>query len=180
MKAPERVTISMDEETARLFRKLRDELGVSQSEMMREALKFYSRHRSIFESVEDRKLYTHAEMLSAGEHVILDIDHWLLFLRFIDTHPDAEAFWEKHRDVCRAHAEQFRHRLYSADLILNRLEACNLFKLSRTSDTEYTLILSSDLSKKFVRTEVEEILRGMGFAVEIKEDFGKIRVKLLH
>lgn len=52
MKAPERITISMDEETARLFRKLRDELGVSQSEMMREALRFYSRHRGIFATVE--------------------------------------------------------------------------------------------------------------------------------
>lgn len=179
MKAPERVTISMDEETSRLFKKLRDELGVSQSELMRESLKFYNQHRKIFDFIEDRKLYTHAEMLSAGEHVILDIDHWLLFLSFIETHPDAEKFWEKHKDVCKAHAEQFRYRLYNADVILKRLEACNLFKLSKSSDNEYTLILSSDLSKKFVRTEVEEILKGMGFSIELKEDFGKIRVKLL-
>ena len=71
---------------------------------MREALKFYSRHKTLFESIEDKKVYTHAEMLSAGEHVILDIDHWLLFLGFVESHPEKDKFWELHREVCQAHA----------------------------------------------------------------------------
>jgi len=33
-------------------------------------------------------------MLSAGEHVILDIDHWLLFLGFVESHPEKDKFWE--------------------------------------------------------------------------------------
>ena len=44
MKQPGRVTISLDEEAAELFKKVRKELKVSQSELMREALKFYDQN----------------------------------------------------------------------------------------------------------------------------------------
>ncbi|HWQ19174.1 MAG TPA: ribbon-helix-helix protein, CopG family [Methanotrichaceae archaeon] len=180
MKSPERITIALDEETACLFKKMKEEPGISQSELMREALKFYGKHKSLFEFVEDKKVYTHAEMLSAGEHIILDIDHWILFLNFIESHPDKEKFWELHKDVCQAHAEQFKHKLYNAESILKRLEICNLFKLSKRSDKEFTLVLGSDLPKQFVKRELEEIFAGMGFIVEIKEDFSKLRVKVIH
>jgi len=93
MKSPERITIALDEETAGLFKKMKEELGMSQSELMRESLKFFGKHKMLFELAEDRKIYTHAEMLSAGEHVILDIDHWILFLNFMESHPDKEKFW---------------------------------------------------------------------------------------
>ncbi|MEA2076098.1 MAG: ribbon-helix-helix protein, CopG family [Euryarchaeota archaeon] len=180
MKAPERITIAMDQETFAVFKKMKEDLGISQSELMREALKFYSKHKTLFEFIEDKKVYTHAEMLSAGEHIILDIDHWLLFLNFIESHPDKEKFWELHREVCQAHAEQFKHKFYRAEYILKRLDACNLFKLTITSKSEFTLVLGSDVPKKFVKTELEEIFNGMGFQVEIKEDFTKLRLKVLH
>jgi hypothetical protein len=180
MKSPERITIALDEETAGLFKKMKEDLGISQSELMRESLKFYSKHKSLFEFAEDKQVYTHAEMLSAGEHIILDIDHWILFLNFIETHPEKEKFWELHKEVCQAHAEQFKHKLYNAESILKRLEMCNLFQLSKRSKEEFTLIFGSDLPKKFVKTELEEIFKGMGFMVEIKEDFSKLRVKVIH
>jgi hypothetical protein len=109
-KAPWRITIAMDEDTFKMTKKMQEELGISQSELVREALKFYSKHRTLFESIEDRKIYTHAEMLRLGEHVIMDIDHWLLFLKFIESHPEKEKFWELNKGICEAHAEQFKHR----------------------------------------------------------------------
>ncbi|NTV27967.1 MAG: CopG family transcriptional regulator [Methanothrix sp.] len=180
MKSPERITIALDEETTGLFKKMKEDLGLSQSELMRASLKFFSKHKSLFEFSEDKKVYTHAEMLAAGEHVILDIDHWILFLNFIETHPDKEKFWKFHKDVCQAHAEQFKHKLYNAESILRRLEICNLFKMSKNGKNEFTLIFGSEAPKKFVRTELEEIFTGMGLIVEIKEDFSKLRVKVIH
>lgn len=180
MKAPERVTIALDAETAGLFKKVKEDLGISQSELMREALKFYSKHKNLFDFVEDKRVYTHAEMLSAGEHIILDIDHWILFLNFMESHPEKEKFWQLHREVCQAHAEQFKHKLLNVESILRRLEACNLFKLSKNSKTEFTLVLGSDAAKKFVKTEIEEIFLGMDLSVDIKEDFSKLRIKVLH
>ena len=179
MRPPERITIAMDEDTFGTFKKMKEDLGISQSELMREALRFYSKHKTLFEFIEDKKVYTHAEMLSAGEHIILDIDHWFLFLRFVESHPDKEKFWDLHREVCQAHAEQFKHKFYRVEFILKRLETCNFFKLNKTSKNEFTLILGSDIPKEFVKTELEEIFAGMGFDVEIKEDFSKLRLKVL-
>jgi hypothetical protein len=180
MKSPERITIALDEETAGLSKKMKEDLGMSQSELMRESLKFFGKHKMLFDFAEDKRVYTHAEMLSAGEHVILDIDHWIMFLSFIETHPDKEKFWNMHKEVCRAHAEQFKHKLFNAESILRRLEICNLFNMSKTGKNEFTLIFGSDAPKKFVRIELEEIFAGMGFLVEIKDDFSKLRVKVIH
>jgi hypothetical protein len=179
MKPPERVTVALDEETAELFKKEKDELRVSQSELMREALKFYCKFRTLFEPVEDEKVRAYIDMLPAGEHIIMDIDHWLLFLNFIESHSEKEKFWESHKAICEAHAEQFKHKLYHAEGILKRLEACNLFKLREDSENAFTLVLGPDVTRKFIKTELEEIFGGMGFKVDIKEDFAKLRVKVL-
>ena len=177
---PERITIALDENTANLFKKLREEGALSSSELMREALKFYGKHRSLLDLAEDKRIYAQVEMLSAGEHVILDIDHWILFLKFIEVHPDKAKFWELHREVSRAHAEQFKSKLYNVESIVRRLEMCNLFRLSKTSETDFTLIFGSELSKKFIRIELQEIFEGMEFNVDIKEDFSKLRLKVIH
>jgi negative regulator of replication initiation len=179
MKTPERITVAMDEETFKMFKKVQEELGISQSELMRDALKFYSKYRMLIESQEDNKMYTHAEMLTVGEHVIVDIDHWILFLKFIESHPEEEKFWELNKPIYKAHAEQFEHQKYSIEDVLRRLEACNYFILHQVSKNDYTLVLSSDVLKKFMKTLLEETLGGMGFKVSIKEDLAKLRVKVL-
>jgi hypothetical protein len=133
----------------------------------------------LIESQEDKKMYTHAEMLKVGEHVIVDIDHWLLFLRFIETHPEKEKFWELNKPIYAAHAEQFKHKSYCVEDVLRRLEACNYFTLNKVSKNDYTLILSSEILKKFIKTLLEETFSGMGFKVDIREDIAKLRVKVL-
>jgi hypothetical protein len=50
MKSPERITIALDEETASLFKKMKEDLGLSQSELMRESLKFFGKHKSLLSS----------------------------------------------------------------------------------------------------------------------------------
>lgn len=173
------VTVSFDDETAEIFRDLKTDVGISQSELMRTALKFYSRHKALFESVDVEKIYIYSEMLSEGEHVILDMDHWILFLNFIESHPDNEKFWEMHKRVSQAHAEEFIQKNHDVGVVLKRLEACNLFKLSKSSENDFTLILGYDVPKKFIKTELEDIFSRMGRRAEIKEDLSKIRVKIL-
>jgi hypothetical protein len=179
-KVPEKfvVTISFDDETAAIFRDLKKDIGISQSKLMRTALKFYSRHKALFESVDVGRVYIYSEMLSDGEHVILDMDHWILFLKFIESHPDEEKFWEMHKRVSQAHAEEFIHKNHDVEVVLRRLEACNLFKLSKASENDFTLILGYDVPKKFIKTELEDIFSKMGSRAEIREDLSKIRVKI--
>ncbi len=179
MKPPTRVTVALDEETVELFKKAKKELRVSQSELMRDALKFYCKYKALFEPADAEKVRTYIEMLSTGEHIIMDIDHWLLFLNFIESHPEKDRFWELHKAICQAHAEGFKYKLYHAEGILKRLEACNLFKLREDSENAFNLVLGPDITRKFIKTELEEIFGGMSFKVEIKEDLAKLRVRVL-
>jgi hypothetical protein len=180
MKQPVRVTISLNEETAELFKKMKQEVKMSQSELMREALKFYAQYKTICEPANATKMNTYVELLSTGEHIIIDIDHWLLFLDFVEAHPDKEKFWKVHNDICEAHAERFKYKRYHADYVLKRLEACNLFKLSETSENSFTLVLGHEITRRFIKTELEQIFEGMGLDVELREDLAKLRLKVLH
>jgi hypothetical protein len=176
----ERITISLDEGTAELLNNLKKNMGISQSELMREALKFFGKHKILFESFDDTAIYAYSEMLPTGEHVIIDIDHWKLFLNFIETHPDSENFWNLNREVCRSHADHFKHKLFNAESILKRLEICNLFHLRKTGINEFMLIFGSDLPKKFIRIKLEEVFKGVGFVVEIKDEFSRLRVRVIN
>jgi hypothetical protein len=133
MKSPERITIALDEETAGLFKKMKEDLGMSQSELMREALKFYGKHKSLFDLSEDKQVYTHAEMLSAGEHVILDIDTGF------GSRPSRPIQKEKFDFMgCKpAHAEQFKLSLQRREHP-SMPEMCNL-QMSRPSKSEFVL-----------------------------------------
>lgn len=177
MRQPDRVTISLDDETAELFQKVKRESKSSQSEVMRAALKFYEKYRALHEAVNAEKVSTYVELLAGGEHIVLDIDHWFLFLSFMESHPDQERFWELHRAICAAHAEEFTSKHCKAEQVLKRLEACNFFKVSEASADAVTVVLGPEVTRRFVKTELEGILARMGLEVGIKEDLAKLRLK---
>jgi len=180
MRQPDRVTISLDDETAELFQKVKRESKSSQSELMRAALKFYEKYRALYGSVNADKVSTYIELLANGEHVVLDIDHWLLFLKFIESHPEKDQFWELNKAISAAHAEQFKHQYFPVESVLRRLEACNFFTVTPVSTNEYRLMLSAEVLKSFSKTLLQETLTGMGFTVEIKENLAKLRLKVLN
>jgi len=178
MKTPIRVTISFDEPTYQNFESLKKELRVSQSELMRRSIRFFYENRLTVGSLDREKAREYADMLADGEHVILDVDHWLLFLKTIEASPAQEEFWDTHREIARSHAEQLGKKVTTPMALLLRLEACNLFKLSQSGDGEYTLMTGPGSQRRFIREFLEEIFSGMGFDATIKEDYSKLRVTL--
>ncbi len=178
MVPPTRVTIALDAETAELFDKLKQEERASKSGLMRRALKFYAEYKDAL-SEGEKKVDTYMEMLVDGEHIILDVDHWMLFLKLLEESEGKEAFMEAHRDIARSHGEQFPGRVSSVEELLRRLEICNFYKLNKVSDSEFTLILGNEKSKDFIRIFLEEVAEGLGFKINVKEDYAKLRVTVL-
>lgn len=174
MRIPHRVTIALDDETWRILNELRDREGISQSEVVREALRFYRRYERLRDLDRDRVML-YIELLSQGEHIILDIDHWIAIMKLMENHPEKEKFWELHRDVARAHAEEFKGK--NPEYVLKRLEACNFFRMSQ-KEGEYALIFVDELTKRFIKVMLEEIFDYMGIDAEIKEDLMKLRIKI--
>ena len=173
MKNPIRITVALDDDSYEIFSRLRERVKDSQSELIRRALRFYYDYQGL-ENFDRDKVMTYVEMLAEGEHIILDIDHWIAFLKFIETHPESEKFWELHREVARAHAEEFKGK--DARYVLERLEACNFFRIN-AKNGEWTLVLNHESTKKFVKMFLEEVFRNMGLNVEIREDLMKLRLR---
>jgi hypothetical protein len=173
---PTRITVAFDQSTATLLEKISKERGLSQSEIMRRALRFYYENRAIEDAATRKKLYTYMDLLLGGEHVILDVDHWLLFLKLAESCPSSEKFWEEHRDVARSHTEQLKTKVLTAEELLTRLEACNFFRVTKDSENDFTLVLGSELPKNFVKIFLEAYFAGMGVKAEIKENLAKLRV----
>jgi hypothetical protein len=178
MKNPTRITIALDDETSDLIEKMKKEEKISQSELVRQSLLFYHENKDIADVSVRKKLHTYMDMLLSGEHIILDVDHWLLFLNLAEALPENENFWEKCREVARSHAEQLRNTVSSLEDLLKRLEACNFFRATKNSQNDFTLVLGSEAAKKFVRLFIEEFLSVMGLETEINENVAKIRVKV--
>lgn len=170
-----RVTISLDGDTRTLLENMKKELKASRSDVIRRSLRFYSENKRLLREGDRVKFYL--EMLSSGEHVILDIDHWHLLLNFVESSKEKNEFWEGHRKVAKSHGEQLRGTPFRD--VLERLAACNFYALREVSEEEFVLVMSSDIMKKFVKTFLEEVFAVLGYKVEIKEDLAKLRIKVL-
>jgi len=168
--------VAFDLPTASLLEKLSKEEGLSQSEIMRRALRFFDENKVLRDPAINRKVHSYMELLLSEEHIILDIDHWLLFLKAIECLPEPEKFWEEHRKIAQSHFEQLKSKVTTIDDLLVRLEDCNFFRVVRNSKNEFTLILRSELSKKFVRLFLEAFLSSMSVKFEVKENMAKLNL----
>jgi hypothetical protein len=178
MTNPTRITVAFDKQTAELLEKISTDSQVSQSEVMRRALKFYNENRPLEDPVVKKKITSYMDMLLNGEHIILDVDHWLSFLQLVATSPDKEKFWKEHREVARSHWEQLKTKVHTPEEMLFRLEACNFFRITKNAANDFTLILLSDISKEFVKVFLEEYFAAMGVKAEIKENLAKLRITI--
>jgi Ribbon-helix-helix protein, copG family len=175
---PTRVTVAFDQSTAKLLEKLSQEAELSQSEIMRRAIKFYNENQELTDPTIKKKIGTYIDMLISGEHVILDIDHWLLFLRLIESSPDKENFWTQHKEVAKSHGTQLKGKVHTPEELLERLETCNFYRLTKNSETDFTLIFGSELAVKFIKIFLTEFFAAMDFKAEIKENLSKLNVSI--
>ena len=175
---PTRITVAFDKITANLLEKISTEANVSQSEVMRRALKFYNENMALEDPAVKKKVHAYMDMMLNGEHVILDVDHWLMFLRLIATSPEKEKFWAEHREVAHSHGEQLKTKVRSPEEMLTRLEACNFYRLTKDAPNDFTLVLVSEVSKEFIKIFLEEYFAAMGIKAEIKENLTKLRVTI--
>ena len=176
--SPTRITVAFDKTTADLLEKISAEAQVSQSETMRRALKFYNENKALEDPVTKKKIHAYLDMLPSGEHIILDVDHWLMFLRLITSSPEKERFWAEHKEVARAHWEQLKTKIHSPEEMLSRLEVCNFYRLTKNGPNDFTLVLVSEVSKDFIRIFLEEYFSAMGVKAELKENLTKLRVTI--
>ena len=163
-----RITVAIDENAEKSLQRLSRELGLSYSALVRRAIRLLS------EMPDPALVRQWCALLQKGEHVIVDLDHLSLLLRYVERL--GGSFYRERGRISKSHAEQLRG-MDPLDY-LRRLEACNLFRLVVNGDRQYTLVQPSPPLRRFVKSIVEETLRFMGYRVWVEEDLSKLRIRV--
>lgn len=172
-----RVTAAFDGKTYDLLEALRKQMGTSQSDALRRMVRHYAESPSPEDSRQRKRMQLYLRLLDGGEHVILDIDHLSVLLKAVGQ-PTPE-FREALRAVARSHADQWRKSPPGPEELLERLEACNFFKVSAGGGGQFTLLPGSESLRDFAKWVVADFLEALGHRAEIQEDLAKLRVRIL-
>ncbi|KAA9396171.1 CopG family transcriptional regulator [Haloarcula sp. CBA1130] len=174
----DRVTVSLDEETKETLEGLTDRTGESQSQLIREAIAFYAANFDSAHASDSDHLQTYYEMLSTGEHVLLDIDllHALLS-QFTDPADRDEATLEMIDQVAQYHAQEYAERFNSLEDVLEWLSLCGFLTVRRDEKGSFHVVFPSEsvrwLMIRFIRGSIADL----PFEIEIEESVSKVLLR---
>jgi hypothetical protein len=173
-----RTSVNLDSKSLEMLRILAKKKGISASEIVRRALKVYFELEGMDDATKELvKIYT--DFLSAGEHCIVDIEHWAAIWEELNDKA-SEDFWDVIKRSGVEHGIQYADKgLKDVYSILRYMEAGNFFRIKVDGEGKYTLILSCPSEAKFLKVFLEGIFEGQGEEVEIRESYGKLRIQKL-
>lgn len=128
-----RITVSLDDDAQGALDSLSNRTDKAQSELVREALVFYAANFEAAATEAGPNLEAYHQMLSSGEHVLLDVDFLHCFLDYVENaegDPDPE-FVEAADRVASFHAHEYADRFDSLGELLDWLSFCGFSHRSR-------------------------------------------------
>lgn len=172
----QRLSVSLDEESADLVKNFQEKFDCSKAEVIRKSLKYLKIANKAENSLSQLNAYL--DFLLKGEHVIVDKEHWRAF--FEEIGEGSEKFWNQMKEVGKEHREGYRDKgMKDVEDILRYVEKTNWYSLNKDSDESFTLILRERASKKFVKKFLESLFDESPKDVELQDIRGKIRARIL-
>ncbi|MHC3381141.1 ribbon-helix-helix protein, CopG family [Haloarcula sp. H-GB5] len=174
----DRVTVSLDEETKETLESLTDRTGESQSQLIREAIAFYAANFDSAHASDSDHLQTYYEMLSTGEHVLLDIDllHALLS-QFPDPEERDEEILEMIDQVAQYHAQEYAERFDSLEDVLEWLSLCGFLTVRRDEKGSFHVVFPSESVRWLMIRFIHGSITDLPFEIEIEESVSKVLLK---
>ncbi|WP_306054161.1 ribbon-helix-helix protein, CopG family [Natronococcus wangiae] len=169
-----RVTVSLDDDARAALETLGAETGMGQSELVRRALSFYAAN---FEAARERpsdNLEQYYQMLSSGEHVLLDVDFLHAFLEhcYADGDPDP-AFVEAADRVSDYHAREYENRFADVGELLEWLSFCGFLEVRHEAGGVYHVVFPSEAIQWFMTRFIERSTASMPTEIEIERGVSK-------
>lgn len=174
----ERITASLDEDARDALDDLTNRTGRGQSELVRKALRFYAANYRAATTEAGTKLEDYHEMLSGGEHVLLDVDFLHCFLDYVTDEegtPDP-AFLEGADVVSDYHAEEYAEEFESLDELLEWLSLCGFLGVRRSDDNRYHVVFPSEQIRWFMTRFIERSAARLPFDIEIESGLTKVLI----
>lgn len=176
--ANQRVTVSLDDEAVAALEDLTGRTGLGQSEVVRRALTFYATNYDAATTDASGNLSEYHEMLSGGEHVLLDVDFLHFFLDYVedeDGNPDP-AFLEAADTVSDYHAHEYKGRFETLGELLEWLSLCGFLTVRTSEDDTYHVVFPSEGIRWFMTRFIERSSAELPFEIEVEEGLTKVLI----
>ncbi|KXA95128.1 hypothetical protein AKJ37_04625 [candidate division MSBL1 archaeon SCGC-AAA259I09] len=173
----ERLSVSLDYESAKLIDELEKKLDTSRSEVIRESLKCLD---TVWDQGEIQlsTVKTYLEYLQGKEHLVLDIS--LLNAMLLEIGEGSEDFWKEVREIGKEHWKERENRGFEkVEDVLKYFEKTNIFSLYRFSKNSFILKPSVRESEKWQKEFFKGFFEASPYEAEITTSRGKIRIKIL-
>jgi hypothetical protein len=171
----DRVTVSLDKETKGTLEELTDRTDESRSELIRKAIAFYAANFDSATTSDSDHLPTYYEMLSTGEHVLLDIDFLHILLNQIDDPMNRDdEFLEKIDQVAQYHTQEYAERFESLEDVLDWLSLCGFLTVRRSDEGSFHVVFPSESLRWFMIRFIRGSVADLPFEVEIEESVSKV------
>ncbi|MFC4358903.1 ribbon-helix-helix protein, CopG family [Halobium salinum] len=171
-----RLTISLDDEAEAALDDLVARTDESRSEVVRRALTFYAANFEAASADAGPNLEAYHQMLSSGEHVLLDVDFLHCFLDYVEDgsgEPNSAFLAEADR-VSDYHAHEYEQRFGSLGELLDWLSFCGFLTVRRTEGSTYHVVFPSESVKWFMLRFVERSSANLPFELTIEEGVSKV------
>lgn len=171
----DRVTVSLDEDAKSTLEGLTDRTDESRSELIRKAIAFYAANFDSANASDSDHLQTYYEMLSTGEHVLLDIDLLHALLSQVDDPEDRDdEFLDTIDQVAQYHAKEYAERFDSLGDVLDWLSLCGFLTVRRAEKGSFHVVFPSESLRWFMVRFIRGSVADLPFEIEIKESVSKV------
>ncbi|WP_224449718.1 ribbon-helix-helix protein, CopG family [Haloprofundus salilacus] len=175
-----RLTISLDEEAEAALDDLVGRTDTSRSEVVRRALTFYAANFEAATADAGPNLEAYHQLLSSGEHVLLDVDFLHCFLDYVEAEdgtPDPDFLAAANR-VADYHAHEYERRFVSLGELLDWLSFCGFLTVRRTEGSvdgrTYHVVFPSESVKWFMLGFIDRSTTDLSFDLAINEGVSKV------
>jgi Arc/MetJ-type ribon-helix-helix transcriptional regulator len=172
----ERITVSLDDDAVTALESLTSRTGRPQSELVRQALSFYAANFEAATADASQNLESYHQMLSSGEHVLLDVDFLHCFLDHVeDTEGDPDpGFVEAADRVAAFHAREYAERFDSLGELLDWLAFCGFLTVREDDGETYHVVFPTASVKWFMTNFITESSAGLPFELDVEEGVSKV------
>lgn len=171
----DRVTVSLNEDAKSALKQLTEQTEESRSEIIRRAVSFYAANFESAKASDSDDLQTYYQMLTTGEHVLLDVDLLHAFLTQVDegNQRDSE-FLETVDRVAHYHSQEYAERFDSLGEVLDWLSFCGFLTVRKTEGDIYHVVFPSESLRWFMMRFIQGSVEDLPFELEIEESVSKV------
>ncbi|MBO8180157.1 MAG: CopG family transcriptional regulator [Archaeoglobus sp.] len=171
-----RITVSLDDETAKMLEALANSDKRSVSEIVRFSVSEYYKLREVQKYVDPEFVGRIVDLLSESEHVMVDVSLWATILEELNRTAN-EKFWEYVGKIGREYGFQLKVKgLNDIFEVLKYMECLNWYHVKASSSNTYTLILTVRAEVKLLSVFLQNLFNALEKSVELIEGVRKIIV----